>query len=310
MDIKQLTYFISVFEHANLSHAANHLSVAQSAISHHIQNLEAELKTSLFTRKPRGMEPTAAGQRLYVHAKNILASLKAAELDILSESKEIAGDFAIALPYTVMKTIGVPLMKTILSRYPQIRLSIVEGLSGSNQTDLINANVDLALFYNPYRNRKITMELILQEEVLCIGKKSIISDSLSAITYDDLAKLPILLLRQGGSARALVDKSNLLARLEINAPLQLNSISGITDGLLAGLGCTIAPKIFVSEPLRNGSLHARSIINPEFSRSLYLGYRRNYASNRLFETIKTLVLSLIKDEIQNGIWDAKFVHKM
>lgn len=310
MDIKQLTYFVSVFEHANLSHAASQLSVAQSAISHHIQNLEAELKTTLFTRKPRGMEPTAAGQRLYVHAKKILAALKAAELDILSDSKEIAGDFAIALPYSVMKTIGVPLMKIILYQYPQIRLSIVEGLSGSNQTDLVDAEVDLALFYNPYKNRKITMERILQEEVLCIGKKSIISNSDAPITYDELAKLPILLLRQGDSARALIDKSNLLARLEINAPLQLNSISGITDGLLAGLGCTIAPKIFVSEPLKNGSLHARSIINPEFSRSLYLGYRRNYAWNQLFETIRSLILNLIKGKISDGTWDAKFIHKI
>lgn len=310
MDIKQLTYFVSVFEHSNLSHAASHLSVAQSAISHHIHNLEVELKTALFIRKPRGMEPTAAGQKLYIHAKKILASLKAAELDMLSDSKEIAGDFAVALPYSVMKTIGVPLMETILYQYPQIRLSIVEGLSGSNQSDLIEAEVDLALFYNPYKDSHITMELILQEEVLCIGRKSIISASTTPITYDELAKLPILLLRQGGAARALVDRTNLLTRLESNAPFQLNSISGITDGLLAGLGCTIAPKIFVSEPLRNGSLHARSIINPQFSRSLYLGYRRHYASNRLFETMKTLILRLIKEEILDGIWDANFVHKM
>ena len=149
----------------------------------------------------------------------------------------------------------------------------------------------------------------MQEEVLCIGRKSVISAANTPITYDELAKLSIL-LRQGGAARALVDRTNLLTRLESNAPLQLNSISGITDGLLAGLGCTITPKIFVSEPLRNGNLHTRSIINPQFSRSLYLGYRRHYTSNRLFETMKTLILRLIEEEILDGIWDAQFIYKV
>ena len=72
MDIKQLTCFVSVFEHANLSHAASHLSIAQSAVSHHISNLEVQVGAPLFVRMPRGMKPTAAGQRLYGHAKAIL----------------------------------------------------------------------------------------------------------------------------------------------------------------------------------------------------------------------------------------------
>jgi LysR family nitrogen assimilation transcriptional regulator len=52
--------------------------VAQSALSHHISNLEAEFATFLFERKPRGMEPTAAGERLYEHARIILRAMAAA----------------------------------------------------------------------------------------------------------------------------------------------------------------------------------------------------------------------------------------
>ena len=63
MDSRQLRYFIAVYEQRNLSRAADQASVAQSALSHHISNLEAEFATPLFERKPRGMEPTAAGER-------------------------------------------------------------------------------------------------------------------------------------------------------------------------------------------------------------------------------------------------------
>jgi LysR family nitrogen assimilation transcriptional regulator len=72
MDSRQLRYFIAVYEQRNLSRAADQANVAQSALSHHIANLEAEFTTALFERKPRGMEPTAAGERLYEHARIIL----------------------------------------------------------------------------------------------------------------------------------------------------------------------------------------------------------------------------------------------
>ena len=96
MDSRQLRYFIAVYEQRNLSRAADQANVAQSALSHHIANLEAEFATPLFERKPRGMEPTAAGERLYEHARIILRAMAAAEREIREGGSEIAG---VALPY-------------------------------------------------------------------------------------------------------------------------------------------------------------------------------------------------------------------
>lgn len=304
MDLKQLTYFVAVFDHANLSHAASHLAVAQSAISHHIGNLEADLGTTLFVRKPRGMEPTAAGHKLYDHAKHILASIRMAEQDLLGASEEIAGEIAVGLPYSVMKGIGVPLMRAILSDFPKVRVSIVEGLSGTTHASLLSSEVDLALFYNPHKDHRVTTEPVLEEEILCVGRRSVISSCDAPITFDELTRLPVLLLRHGASSRALIDRPGLLTRLEANAPLQLNSVSGITNGILAGLGCTIAPQVFVREQLEAGLLHARPVIKPELSRLLYLGYRRDYPSNRLFEAMKRLILDLIEQEVTSHAWQA------
>ncbi len=309
MDIRQLTYFVAVFDHANLSHAASHLAVAQSAISHHIANLEAEMGTPLFIRKPRGMEPTAAGHKLYDHAKHILAAISSAEMDMLGASEEIAGEFAVGLPYSVMKGIGVPLMQAILTDFPKVRLSIVEGLSGTTHAGLISSEVDLALFYNPRKDQRVTLEPVLEEEILCVGRPSVISTSDQPISFEELTRLPVLLLRHGASSRALIDRPGLLNRLEANAPLQLNSVSGIINGMLAGLGCTIAPQVFVREQLQAGLLHSRQVIRPSLSRNLFLGYRRDYPSNRLFEAMKGLLLGLIETEVSTRAWEADFHHR-
>jgi LysR family transcriptional regulator, nitrogen assimilation regulatory protein len=111
MDSRQLRYFIAVYEQRNLSRAADQASVAQSALSHHISNLEAEFATPLFERKPRGMEPTAAGERLYEHARIILRAMAAAEREIKEGGSVIAGDISIGMANSGVKAIGVPLMR-------------------------------------------------------------------------------------------------------------------------------------------------------------------------------------------------------
>ena len=97
MDSRQLRYFIAVYEQRNLSRAADQVNVAQSALSHHISNLEAEFATPLFERKPRGMEPTAAGERLYEHARIIQRAMAAAEREIKEGGTVIAGDISIGM---------------------------------------------------------------------------------------------------------------------------------------------------------------------------------------------------------------------
>ncbi|QUX97287.1 LysR family transcriptional regulator [Marinomonas sp. CT5] len=70
-----LRYFLEVARYGSISEASVHLNVAASAISRQINNLEDILGTTLFERRPRGMELSAAGEMLAVYArKNALES--------------------------------------------------------------------------------------------------------------------------------------------------------------------------------------------------------------------------------------------
>ena len=72
MDLRQLDYFVHVAELGSFSRAASMLSIAQSALSHRVRQLEVELKQPLLYRNGRGVVPTDAGKRLLVHARGIL----------------------------------------------------------------------------------------------------------------------------------------------------------------------------------------------------------------------------------------------
>ncbi len=307
MDSRQLRYFIAVYEQRNLSRAADQASVAQSALSHHISNLEAEFATPLFERKPRGMEPTAAGERLYEHARIILRAMAAAEREIREGASVIAGDISIGMANSGVKAIGVPLMRTVLANYPDLKLSLTESLSGATLLRLMASEVDLALVYNPPAEKDLIAEPVLEEQMFCVGTSRVIGSNEGPITFEQLTRLPLMTLLHGLSSRALLDDPVLLKRLEANAILHLNSISGMTGALLAGLGCAVATKLFAQEHLQAGRLIAREVIEPTLARTLYLCRLRNRPMTYAMEEMRRLMLSLIADQVGCGAWEAKLL---
>ena len=304
MDSRQLRYFIAVYEQRNLSRAADQANVAQSALSHHIANLEAEFAMPLFERKPRGMEPTAAGERLYEHARIILRAMAAAEREIKDGGNVIAGDISIGMANSAMKAIGVPLMRAVLEKHPNLKLSLTESLSGATLLHLMASEVDLVLVYNPPSEKDLIAEPVLEEQMYCVGTAKLIGKSKAPISSEEVTRLPLILLLHGLSSRALLDDPVLLKRLEANAILHLNSIAGTTGALLEGLGVAVATKLFVKEQLKAGTLVAREVIEPKLTRTLYLCRLRNRPMTYVMEAMRRQMLALIADQVGRRAWEA------
>ena len=60
MDLKQITYFMWVYEEGSFSRAAAKANVVQGALSMQIRRIEDEFGIRLFNRLSRGVEPTEA----------------------------------------------------------------------------------------------------------------------------------------------------------------------------------------------------------------------------------------------------------
>lgn len=305
MDIRQLRTFVAIYEHGTLSHAAETLRIAVSALSHHLANLERQLSAPLFERKPRGMQPTAAGERLYGHARSILHAIDAAEQDILEASGEIAGDVSVGMAFSAVKAIGVDLARTIVADYPKVRLALTESLSGSTLMHLLSAEIDLALLYNPPADSRLKTQAVLEERMVCVGTTDVIGGTDAPIRFDEVLDLPVISLRQGVAARAILRDVGLLKKIESRAIVQMNSVQAITGTLLAGLGATIGTTLFVQEHLQSGRLHARPIVGPELWRTLYVCELSDRPPTYALETVRGVILRLVADAVRSGRWDAR-----
>lgn len=79
MDVKDLRYFVAVYEAEGFSRASRELGTVQSNVSARIRNLEGALGVPLFERRYRRVAPTAGADKLYRHAKKVINSLNEAE---------------------------------------------------------------------------------------------------------------------------------------------------------------------------------------------------------------------------------------
>lgn len=305
MDARQLRYFVAIFEQRNLSRAAERCNVAQSALSRHVGQLEDELGVTLFVREPRGMRPTAAGIRLYDHARPILRSMEAAKEDLKLQSEELAGDIAVGMPYSVVEALALPLLQRVAAKSANIRFSLVEGHSTDTFEMLCSMGIELALFYNPVSDARVAMKPLLEEEVLCIGAKEVLGSAEAPIRFSEVCKLPVILLREGAFARSTLDRSHLLAQLRDQSPFGINSLNAMAKALAAGLGCTLGSRVTFREQLAAGRLCARPIIEPKLTRTLYMGQLADRPPTRLLEYTAHTIKALAKEEVVAGRWDAK-----
>lgn len=72
MDLKSLKYFVAVAHSLSIGRAANNLNMSQPPLTRQIQQLEADLGTTLFIRNSRGVSLTEAGALLFKEAQKIL----------------------------------------------------------------------------------------------------------------------------------------------------------------------------------------------------------------------------------------------
>ena len=79
MDVKDLKYFVAVYESRTFSRASEFLGTVQSNVSARIRSLEEALGAALFERHYRGVVPTLKGEELYARAKELITTFEVTE---------------------------------------------------------------------------------------------------------------------------------------------------------------------------------------------------------------------------------------
>jgi DNA-binding transcriptional LysR family regulator len=134
--------FLAVLRGGSLSGAARGLKLTQPTVGRHIDELEASLGASLFTRAPDGLRPTAAALAIEPHAQSMAAAAEAALRAISGETERPRTVVRIAASEVVAAELLPPILASLRDRLPGLA---VELSASDHSEDLLRRDADIAI---------------------------------------------------------------------------------------------------------------------------------------------------------------------
>lgn len=149
VNINQLEYFVATMRHGSFSSAAKELFVAPQTVSKAVNDLERELRTNLYERTKRSVEPTPFGRVFSMRASEILSHLVELEHLAKSQASPQTEEGSVALAVACSPLRGNVLRPDDFASFdkahPLIKLDRTYHSSGSCLAALEESVVDAAL---------------------------------------------------------------------------------------------------------------------------------------------------------------------
>ena len=240
MELRQLRYFIRIVELGSMGRAALDLGVGTPALSQQISRLEGELSTRLLQRTTTGVLPTDAGLAFFRQAQLAIRHADAAAQ--AARQARLAGHVSIGLAPSTSGVLALPLLEAMRERYPDVRLRVVESLSGNLATLLNARQLDLAVLFETDGARRWSVLPLLEERLFVIGRRDLPGMPTGrSVRIARLASLPLVLPSGTHGLRAILDAAFARERCAPHVVLEIDGLAVLMDAVRAGLAATIQP---------------------------------------------------------------------
>lgn len=240
MELRQLRYFVRVVEQGSMGRAARELGVVTSALSQQISRLESELATRLLQRSARGVTPTDAGLAFLHQAQLALRHIDDATR--AAQQARLSGHVSVGMAASTAGVLGLPFMRAMRERYPEVRLHMVESLSGHLTAMLGARQIDLAILFRADPAQRWSVMPLLQERLFLIqAKEDATLPGGKRVRLAQLANIALILPSASHGLRLLLEAAFARANCTPHIVAEIDGLAMLMDAVRAGFGATIQP---------------------------------------------------------------------
>lgn len=193
MDIKQLAYFVAVYEQHSFTHAAEELFITQQGLSKAVGRLEAELGVPLFERLRGGITPTVQGEAIYQNAKNILAEAQIITRTLATIARQSTPRLRVAVALGVRALLPVDPCRQFLAQHLGVQVDIAEYSDAGCDRAVFQGEADIGLGVAPLGEAVFEEKPFLRREMCLLVQRRHPLAKESAVAPRQLAGVPLVL---------------------------------------------------------------------------------------------------------------------
>lgn len=264
--LRQLQVFLAVAHYENVTKAAEHLSMSQSACSGALKDLETQYDVQLFDRVGKRLQTNELGRILRPKAEALIAMAQELEQD-LKRHKEV-GKIKVGATLTIGNYLAVPL----ISQFMQSNgagVSLVVANTQAIAEKLLNFDIDIGMIEGEYHHPDLDIIPWQEDELICFCSPRHPLASKKTLTDADLTEAQWILREPGSGTRQAFERAmyGLLPQLRIL--LELQHTEGIKRAVENDMGISCLSQISLKDAFQRGSLVPLPVPQRDFHRMFY-----------------------------------------
>ncbi|RSN53190.1 MULTISPECIES: LysR substrate-binding domain-containing protein [Actinomadura] len=206
LKLRHLVLVVAIAEHGSVLRAAEHLHLAQPAVTRSLREVENILGVDLFTRGPRGVTPTLFGDAFVEHARAVLAELRRAGERISGLADGEVGTVTIGTLLAGSNVLLPRAIAALKASRPGITVIVQEATFDAQVPRLLDGEIDLILGrLNPIEEQPALRQITLYgEPVRLVARRDHPARERPGLSLADLLGYPwVLPLEQTALRREL-----------------------------------------------------------------------------------------------------------
>ena len=248
MELRHISTFQAIVKEGSFLKAAEKLMYAQSTITLHIQQLEAELGVKLFLRQGKKVQLTEAGRSLQEQADSLVTRAMSLQQTMFNLVAGEAGHVRIGVIEPTASMRLPQLLAPFCQERPHIHLTIEVGNTRTISQHVASGALDIGICSPPAAHLGLDFEPLFVEPLALLLPEQHPLANAETIRVQDLAKQRLLLTEEDCSYREAIENALLKRGTNPYSGLEIGSLETCKRAVQSGMGLAILPRAAIAPP--------------------------------------------------------------
>ena len=247
MNVNKLNAFYHVAKRGSFTAAAQFLRVSQPALSIQVRSLETHYGVELLYRRPRSVDLTPTGQKLFSLSEHLFGLVEQAEAILSEASQSVRGVLRVGAdsPYQV-----ISMLKECRMVYPEINFHVSFGNSLDIATGLREFKTDVALLSQHHSDPQFYSLLRRNDPLVAFVSTSHRWAKKTRVHLESFQGEETIRRESGSNTQRAFNALCESRSIQPNYVLEIGSREALREAVAEGLGVGVIPKSELGSDVR------------------------------------------------------------
>ncbi len=265
--LRQLEVFLAAAHYENITRAASHLAMSQSAASGALKELEQQFDVQLFDRVGKRLQINELGRAVRPQAEALLEQATAFE-QALTRHTDI-GQIKVGATLTIGNYLAVGIVARYMAEQPGARVQLEVANTEHITNKVLDFELDIGLIEGDFHHPDLDIIPWRKDELVVFCSPQHPFASGQRVSDRSLLAEPWILRETGSGTRQAFDRAMHGLLPQLNIALELQHTEAIKRAVEANLGLGCLSAITLEDAFRSGRLKPVRTTAKDFGRHFY-----------------------------------------